>query len=1297
MGKKKGRKTSPLGAKGSLFSHFQVDNSLDSDDLGSAAGTPVFLLEGDTTALQSEIPPATMLALNNTNSSESEQECQNIEQPAQARTDSQEFAINLASFVSEQEQLKFEQELKHDLDKAKYESHIAQDIPSALDAGSSSKELFENLLKYQHDVANNSIHHPGGYYSLEQRTPSQELLENLMEYQKRHQIATPAANDGGSSKPVGGALVHRDSNQSLVDNVIEFQGRQRGSLSPGEAAVLDIDRKDSGDSLIARVIAYQQSVAKSAGDPESPNSKPLDARAESESPSTKVIPGVHTRASTLASTTRSGATAPGVLLAADAAKKFEEQRFREALRQPNVSGRSPARSLTSSSYGDSETEGRPLNDSDSVRVFGILESDLTLEQVIGTNTSSKLDILTKRAMARLLKLLQRVQQFSLDIHETVEDIHSSNATKIEWSDLQKAVTNLVTVQDFSQLKNLANGLQGENERLRQQLRNFAEQQSTLEPRLMALERAIASSEAARLAAEDNAQAFQSQLNAKDRDLKSFKERLDALENLVSTKLGANGDSLAESHEAKFTAQLPALPAKTAQPNPSAGANVTGDAAIINVVDREQLDGVFSKLDALEGKVDELACDVSKVGSVADLKKRVESLAGHSEKSLKVTNVRIETIVERLDGLEARQEATQLEQSRLRERRTTSESRGYSVPTSLDRRALVETKILEEKQVILEEQLLEIRDEMQLGVSLQKDVKRNSRHLDTLQSRLAELMDNERDEINEFRSGLQLLGSKVEVFNCTLENFSSQFEKFQADFLETCKHTKVLSAKVDSELGSFKVKLSAQDTAQREAADHMMRLAKLVAEYEALVYRVRDDPSTIDTQKTPFGRNIKSELDSTETLHAAHKYLDQVLDQRLAKFDRVLSGKVDQRVLEELLRHIGTRKELRHWSSELVKEACAKLRAEFNLEITRVQKLANYHPSGTENRSTSERQMEAFFEYLEGECVVPTNISAKFRERLNEWIFDRVADHSRDIDDKLSEFKKDIVRLLDVSSDYRQSNGLVGGNGASHDVFIKVLETKLRRELKKLVEAEKVDTDRRLADRVRQVRDSLLVHQQKNFKDLLEKFHGIGQAERLDFEQRIDQKLLQHRNEDALEVAALASRQLRQDVDEKLTVMCSQFSEVQARLQQSLEVPTTRYGQWIWKSGVLKFDNAVPWNYETANSDPDNLIWDKDTTTIKIKDAGLYEISFAFFTASKPSIQIYVNNESILSAINSSSYVVHHGSGFVVTDGKVQPGQVAGLSLLDFLALPAKSTLSIHYHGNRKQSLGHAFLGLRRLS
>lgn len=98
--------------------------------------------------------------------------------------------------------------------------------------------------------------------------------------------------------------------------------------------------------------------------------------------------------------------------------------------------------------------------------------------------------------------------------------------------------------------------------------------------------------------------------------------------------------------------------------------------------------------------------------------------------------------------------------------------------------------------------------------------------------------------------------------------------------------------------------------------------------------------------------------------------------------------------------------------------------------------------------------------------------------------------------------------------------------------------------------------------------------------------------------------------------------------------------------------------------------------------------------------GLYEVIFGFFARKKPTVQLLVNGEPVLSAVNSASYVVHHSSGQIKNTGKHSAGNVTGkrglllgLTLIDFIALPARARLSISYGG---EPGAEGFLGLKKL-
>lgn len=144
---------------------------------------------------------------------------------------------------------------------------------------------------------------------------------------------------------------------------------------------------------------------------------------------------------------------------------------------------------------------------------------------------------------------------------------------------------------------------------------------------------------------------------------------------------------------------------------------------------------------------------------------------------------------------------------------------------------------------------------------------------------------------------------------------------------------------------------------------------------------------------------------------------------------------------------------------------------------------------------------------------------------------------------------------------------------------------------------------------------------------------------------------------------------------------------------------------MWKSGELVSGYAVPWELQSVNTCPENFLWQEDKTIILTVAPGLYEITFGFYSSKKPTVQVLVNGETILSAVNSSSYVIHHSSG-KFKGGAVAPsgngkassashtyGNLTGLTLIDFIALPAKARVSISYSG---EGGAEGFFGLRKL-
>lgn len=115
--------------------------------------------------------------------------------------------------------------------------------------------------------------------------------------------------------------------------------------------------------------------------------------------------------------------------------------------------------------------------------------------------------------------------------------------------------------------------------------------------------------------------------------------------------------------------------------------------------------------------------------------------------------------------------------------------------------------------------------------------------------------------------------------------------------------------------------------------------------------------------------------------------------------------------------------------------------------------------------------------------------------------------------------------------------------------------------------------------------------------------------------------------------------------------------------------------------------------QSVNTCPENFLWEEDKTSILTVAPGLYEITFGFYSNKKPTVQLLVNGEAVLSAVNSSSYVIHHSSGKLKSLGKHSSGNLTGLTLIDFIALPARARLSLSYSG---EAGAEGFIGLRKL-
>ncbi|CAG9464890.1 unnamed protein product [Pedinophyceae sp. YPF-701] len=180
--------------------------------------------------------------------------------------------------------------------------------------------------------------------------------------------------------------------------------------------------------------------------------------------------------------------------------------------------------------------------------------------------------------------------------------------------------------------------------------------------------------------------------------------------------------------------------------------------------------------------------------------------------------------------------------------------------------------------------------------------------------------------------------------------------------------------------------------------------------------------------------------------------------------------------------------------------------------------------------------------------------------------------------------------------------------------------------------------------------------------------------------------------DAEDVNRLAV-EIARELDQKASARLFEEARREQQVVNASVVGEMTVARWLWKSGRLAKGGAVPWNAQAVNTDPDNFVWERDGACIVAVVPGLYEVSFGFYAPRKPRVQLLVNGAPVLAAVNSSSYVVHHSSGRLSSIGKHPDGCVTGLTMVDFLALPAKARLTIMYKGDEQ---AEGFFALRKL-
>ena len=128
-------------------------------------------------------------------------------------------------------------------------------------------------------------------------------------------------------------------------------------------------------------------------------------------------------------------------------------------------------------------------------------------------------------------------------------------------------------------------------------------------------------------------------------------------------------------------------------------------------------------------------------------------------------------------------------------------------------------------------------------------------------------------------------------------------------------------------------------------------------------------------------------------------------------------------------------------------------------------------------------------------------------------------------------------------------------------------------------------------------------------------------------------------------------------------------------------------KYIWNSGNVSKGYAVPWEEQIINTMPENVIWEKDEISILVKKKGIYLISLGFFVDEKPTVQVMINGENVLSQVNSNAFIVRQENSKEFNLGKLdakeenENNSITGLTMNEFLCLPNMTKIVISYSGS----------------
>ena len=259
-------------------------------------------------------------------------------------------------------------------------------------------------------------------------------------------------------------------------------------------------------------------------------------------------------------------------------------------------------------------------------------------------------------------------------------------------------------------------------------------------------------------------------------------------------------------------------------------------------------------------------------------------------------------------------------------------------------------------------------------------------------------------------------------------------------------------------------------------------------------------------------------------------------------------------------------------------------------------------------------------------------------------------------------------ILEQKVDQNTFQKIINSKSSSTDIDnIKLTTSKLTNEIQNKLDIDKFDT----------IIESILSNIQEIKNDLVLKGN-------------IDEIMSYLKNKASIDDVNKALVEIHSELDSKSSLEDFNHAMNNQNSINKYLAEENSIAKYIWKSGNVSKGYAVPWEEQIVNTLPENFIWEKDDICITVKKKGIYLISLGFFVEEKPTVQVMINGESVLSQVNSNAFIVRQDNSkeFNLNSlGKIEDKEqngyncVTGLTMNEFLCLENMSKIVISYSGS----------------